>query len=214
MKRVVRSAPTAVTAALLAAALVAGCSGVVGGSPQAVNTTTTTTASATATRAAAAPVRPSTPARASSAATHPATSRAAGPRPNGCAGNTAPQLVRVNVTQQHLWMCAGTRTVRETPVTTGMVGEDTHTPTGTYVVQGKVAGTTLTLLSGATYEVQYWIPFDGPLFGFHDSSWQDFPYGSPRYRTEGSHGCVHVPLAAIRFLYSWAEVGAAVRIET
>jgi lipoprotein-anchoring transpeptidase ErfK/SrfK len=70
----------------------------------------------------------------------------------------------------------------------------------------------LTLNTGAAYDVKYWIPFDGPLFGFHDSSWQDFPYGSDRYRTAGSHGCVHMPLAAIRYLYNWADIGTPVRI--
>jgi lipoprotein-anchoring transpeptidase ErfK/SrfK len=60
--------------------------------------------------------------------------------------------------------------------------------------------------------VKYWIPFQGPLFGFHDSPWQRFPYGGPEYRTQGSHGCIHVPLSAIRFLYRWASVGTPVRI--
>jgi lipoprotein-anchoring transpeptidase ErfK/SrfK len=119
----------------------------------------------------------------------------------------------VSVAKQHLWMCSRSRAAYSTPVTTGIVGEYTSTPTGTYIVQAKVTDTTLTLNTGASYRVNYWIPFDGPLFGFHDSSWQDFPYGSARYRTEGSHGCVHMPLTAIRFLYQWAAVGAAVRIE-
>ncbi|MEO6884678.1 MAG: hypothetical protein ABI232_00135, partial [Jatrophihabitantaceae bacterium] len=51
---------------------------------------------------------------------------------NYCAGNTAPQLVLVSITQQHVWMCADTRTVYQSGVTTGMVGEYTSTPTGQY----------------------------------------------------------------------------------
>ena len=70
----------------------------------------------------------------------------------------------------------------------------------------------LTLNTGATYDVKYWIPFDAPLFGFHDSSWQDFPYGSAKYKTDGSHGCIHMPLKAIAFLYDWADIGADVDI--
>ncbi|WP_375503735.1 L,D-transpeptidase [uncultured Jatrophihabitans sp.] len=132
--------------------------------------------------------------------------------PNPCAKNTAAQLVKVSVRQQHLWMCAGRTLVRDTPVTTGIPGEDTHTPTGTYTIQARTRNTALTLISGQTYAVKYWIPFDGPLFGFHDSSWQTIPYGSQRYRSDGSHGCVHVPVKAIAFLYRWAHVGATVRI--
>jgi L,D-transpeptidase catalytic domain len=134
------------------------------------------------------------------------------PTPNPCAANAAAQLVKVSVRRQHLWMCAGHRLVRDTAVTTGIPGEDTHTPTGSYTVQARTRNTTLTLISGRTYAVKYWIPFQGPLFGFHDSSWQDIPYGSPLYRTQGSHGCVHMPLSAIAFLYRWVHVGATVRI--
>jgi lipoprotein-anchoring transpeptidase ErfK/SrfK len=135
------------------------------------------------------------------------------PKPNACAANTAAQLVLVSVAKQHAWMCAGSHLAYDTAVTTGAVELPyDSTPTGTYRIQGKTTDTTLTLLSGATYAVSYWIPFDGPLFGFHDSSWQNFPYGSPRYRTEGSHGCIHMPLAAMKVLYDWAAVGATVTI--
>ncbi|WP_375485262.1 L,D-transpeptidase [uncultured Jatrophihabitans sp.] len=129
-----------------------------------------------------------------------------------CASNTSGQLVRVSVRAQHLWVCAGHRLVRDTAVTTGIPGEDTHTPTGSYTVQARTRNTTLTLVDGRSFAVRYWIPFDAPLFGFHDASWQTFPFGSPRYRTGGSHGCVHMPLAAIAFLYRWVHVGARVRI--
>lgn len=135
------------------------------------------------------------------------------PKPNACAGNTASQLVLVSVAKQHVWMCSATRLQYDAPVTTGAVDLPyDSTPTGTYEIQGKTTDTTLTLLSGDTYAVNYWIPFDGPLFGFHDSSWQNFPYGSARYRTEGSHGCIHTPLAAMKFLYDWAKIGATVTI--
>jgi lipoprotein-anchoring transpeptidase ErfK/SrfK len=46
----------------------------------------------------------------------------------------------------------------------------------------------------------------------HDSSWQHFPYGSPRYRTRGSHGCVHFPIAAITWMYRWIGIGTVVQV--
>lgn len=134
------------------------------------------------------------------------------PRPNHCAHNRATQKVIVSIKAQHLWMCAGHRLVRQSAVTTGMVGQWTNTPTGNYMIQGRNRDTTLTLNTGATYAVKYWIPFDAPLFGFHDSSWQHFPYGSPKYKTQGSHGCVHMPVRAIAFLYRWAGRPTAVHI--
>ncbi|MEP7021863.1 MAG: L,D-transpeptidase [Pseudonocardiales bacterium] len=133
-------------------------------------------------------------------------------KPNACVGNAAPQLVLVSVTKQHLWLCAAAHLVYSAAVTTGIDTPDTSTPTGSYQIQAKETDRTLTLLSGAQYQVNYWIPFDAPLFGFHDSSWQRFPYGSPRYRTEGSHGCIHTPLAAMKYLYDWADIGATVTI--
>ena len=38
------------------------------------------------------------------------------------------------------------------------------------------------------------------------------PYGGAQYRTDGSHGCVHMPLAQIAFLYRWAPIGTPVTI--
>ena len=35
-----------------------------------------------------------------------------------------------------------------------------------------------------------------------DSLWQRIPYGSARYRTQGSHGCVHVPYDVMHTLYT------------
>lgn len=195
-------------AALLAAAtltLVGCASGVTDASEPSTPTTASSSPPPPAPDSAAAVAEPVT-VPVSSAATTPK------PKPNPCARNAAGQLVRVKLDVQRMWLCTGHRLDRTTPITSGISGQYTSTPTGTYTVQALTRNTTLTLISGQTYAVKYWIPFDSPLFGFHDSSWQDFPYGSQKYRTDGSHGCVHVPLAAIRFLYHWADIGAKVRI--
>ena len=137
------------------------------------------------------------------------------PRPvNRCAANTAAQLVLVDISEQHAWFCAAARTVYSTAVTTGMDTPDTRTPTGHFRIQSKNTDATLVPSTGVPYPVKYWIPFQAPLYGFHDSSWQHFAYGSPRYRTAGSHGCVHLPLPAIEYLYRWARIGAAVYIRS
>jgi lipoprotein-anchoring transpeptidase ErfK/SrfK len=143
--------------------------------------------------------------------THAVAIRPAAPK-NLCAHNRAAQKVIVSVRAQHAWMCARTRLAYDTPVTTGIPGRWTSTPTGKYMIQGRNRNSVLTLNTGAQYHVRYWIPFDAPLFGFHDSAWQRFPYGSPRYKTQGSHGCVHMPLAAMRFLYAWSARPTAVSI--
>jgi lipoprotein-anchoring transpeptidase ErfK/SrfK len=131
---------------------------------------------------------------------------------NHCRMNDDAQKALVSLADQHMWMCRHHRTVYDAAITSGMAGPYTHTPTGKYWIQGRNRNTTLTLNTGATYSVRYWIPFDAPLFGFHDSSWQHFPYGSPKYRTNGSHGCIHMPLRAIAWFYRWVARPTAVRI--
>lgn len=138
------------------------------------------------------------------------------PRPvsvNHCAGNTKDQLIKVSLRDQHMWLCRAATTVLETAITSGASSLPYDaTPTGTFHIQGRNRNSVLTLNTGKQYNVKYWIPFSAPLYGFHDSSWQDFPYGSPQYKTQGSHGCVHMPLQAIAFLYHWVHVGTRVVI--
>jgi lipoprotein-anchoring transpeptidase ErfK/SrfK len=157
------------------------------------------------------PVQPSTPV---SAPSTPTTShKPAPPPPNHCAGNTISQLVKVSLADQHLWLCAKSKTVLDTPITSGASSLPyDSTPTGNFRIQGRDRNSVLTLNTGKQYDVKYWIPFNAPLFGFHDSSWQNFPYGSAKYKTQGSHGCVHMPLKAIAFLYNWVQIGATVHI--
>lgn len=133
--------------------------------------------------------------------------------PDACAHNALAQRVIVDISAQHLWMCTRGRTAYQSAVTTGAVDlAYDSTPLGTFHVQARNRDTTLTLADGSTYRVHYWVPFDAPLFGFHDADWQTIPYGSPAFRTKGSHGCVHVPLAVMGRLYRWAAVGTAVTI--
>lgn len=170
-------------------------------------------ASCSATQAPVALRHPRPTATAVTSANRPTPSVVAAVTPNPCRGNTGGQLVRVSLARQHLWMCQSTHVAHQTPITSGMTGEYTETPTGHYRIQALDTDQTLTLVDGRQYQVRYWIPFDAPLFGFHDASWQTFPFGSARYRRDGSHGCVHMPLQAIAVLYHWAHVGTRVIIE-
>lgn len=176
------------------------------GTPAATPTATTpaSTTPASATPPSVAPVVSSSPAVTTTAAP-----------PNPCAGNKLDQLVKVSLHAQQMWMCHGTTLARETPITSGAAALPyDSTPTGNFHIQGRDTHTLLTLNTGAQYHVKYWIPFSAPLFGFHDASWQTIPYGSQKYRTDGSHGCIHMPLTAIQFFYHWVHLGATVHIRT
>jgi lipoprotein-anchoring transpeptidase ErfK/SrfK len=192
-----------------AVALISACGSAPDGPPQPLHRDAPPSATAAVAARDDAPVAVPTP---RAAPTPPAAPRTSAASPPPCARNTALQKVIVSVRAQHAWMCARHRAVYDTPVTTGIPGEWTSTPTGNYAIQGRNTDTVLTLNTGAQYHVRYWIPFDAPLFGFHDSSWQRFPYGSAKYRTRGSHGCIHMPLRAMRFLYAWAARPTSVHI--
>lgn len=125
----------------------------------------------------------------------------------------APQLVVVSIRRQHAWACAGRRTVLSTPVTTGATGRPGHaTPRGRFAVQGLERDTTLDTSAAGSYPVKFWIPFHLGVWSFHDASWQRIRFGSHQYVRHGSHGCVHVPLAAMRWLFHWVHYGTPVRI--
>jgi len=150
-----------------------------------------------------------------------------------CASNTLPQVVIVSIRAQHLWACEGTKTVYDNPVITGMeLYPADLTPTGTYKISGKL---TAQYLKGSDATgswddyVNYWMPFlynQYGAYGFHDLTASangangrddsDFgnvdinqPYTAAKH---GSHGCVEMPLAAMKWLYDWAPVDTTVSI--
>ncbi|HEX4058017.1 MAG TPA: L,D-transpeptidase [Galbitalea sp.] len=125
--------------------------------------------------------------------------------------------IYVNIAVQHLWACFGGTLFTSTAVTTGawkLTNVHDATPTGTWRVYGKARNVVLSGhdANGSWHDhVAYWMPFTGP-YGFHDASWQTFPYGSSLYATKGSHGCVHVPVAVLGAIYNWAPIGTLVTI--
>jgi L,D-transpeptidase catalytic domain len=146
------------------------------------------------------------------APSRPATTRHSSQR-SPCVHNRRAQLIVVSIKHQHLWACAHHRTVLSSPVTTGATSRlGDATPRGTFAVQGRTRDTVLTTSAAGRYRVKYWIPFHLGVWGFHDASWQTMPFGSTHYVTRGSHGCVHMPLAAIRRLFHWVHYGTRVRI--
>jgi lipoprotein-anchoring transpeptidase ErfK/SrfK len=128
-----------------------------------------------------------------------------------CAANAISQRVFVSISQQHAWICDGPHLVLSTPVTTGAATAHDSTPLGSWLVQAKQTDRDL-VGPGYSEYVHYWVPFNGD-FGFHDAPWQQMPFGSTGYTTLGSHGCVHLPTSAMKWLYGWAKIGAEVTIE-
>jgi hypothetical protein len=136
-----------------------------------------------------------------------------------CMSNTSGKLLLVSISQQHLWACDATQIVYQSAVTTGasaLTNVDDATPVGTWHIFGKYTNTTLRGCdaNGCWKDpVAYWMPFDGSV-GFHDASWQTFPFGSAEYQTGGSHGCVHLPTDTAEWVYDWAPIGTTVTVRS
>ena len=202
MRGISRRSGAALLAVVGALTLVAACSTSQTGTPSSAPARVTSPPPSVASSSPAEPAQPQA-----------GTSTSTPPPPNHCAGNKINQLVKVSISAQHLWLCAKSRTVLSTAITSGAVSLPyDSTPLGNFQIQGRNRNTVLTLNTGKQYNVKYWIPFSAPLFGFHDAPWQAFPFGSAKYKTQGSHGCIHMPLQAIAYLYRWAQVGASVHI--
>ena len=120
--------------------------------------------------------------------------------------------VVVDIGHQVAKLCDNGQQVLTTLVTTGMSAYGYGTPTGTWYLEGKYRDTWLYPASGGSYHVAFWMPYDGNVYGMHDANWQRIPFGSPKYRTRGSHGCVHFQRRAIAWMFRWAPIGMRVTI--
>ncbi len=115
--------------------------------------------------------------------------------------------IDVYIHEQKLYYYKNNKLVLTSDVVTG---QNNGTPTGHYKVLSKKKDV---YLKGRDYleHVNYWIAFIGRVYGIHDATWRD-KFGGDIYKTDGSHGCVNVPLDNIKKLYEQVEVGTAVNI--
>ncbi len=107
-------------------------------------------------------------------------------------------------------------TLWESAIVSGSYGHST--PTGTNYVNALMTNQTLVGLDEdedgeADYEsfVNYWMPFIGNLYAFHDATWRTY-FGGTYYAYNGSHGCINLPLDNAAALYELLEVGDTVVI--
>lgn len=115
--------------------------------------------------------------------------------------------VEINITRQHLWFYKVGKLVAHGAIVTGNPNRRNATDVGVYMINYKQEGTTLT---GPNYaaEVSYWMPFNGDI-GIHDATWRH-SFGGNIYKSNGSHGCVNVPLYLARKIFDNIEAGTPV----
>lgn len=112
--------------------------------------------------------------------------------------------VEVDLTHQHLYLYSDGQIVLETDFVSGDMSVGNDTPPGIFGITYK---TTNAVLRGADYvtPVSYWMPFFGN-YGMHDATWRD-EFGGDIYLTNGSHGCVNLPLDQAAVIYQYMSKG-------
>ncbi len=124
--------------------------------------------------------------------------------PNGDIGST---YIEVDMGAQHMWCYKNGALVVDTDVVTGNISKGYNTPAIVAAIQYKTRNA---VLKGDNYRtpVNYWMPFYGN-YGIHDAYWRS-QFGGDVYLTNGSHGCVNTPPAAMAQVYANMEAGTPV----
>lgn len=105
----------------------------------------------------------------------------------------------VSIDAQYMWVYKNGEVILESPIVSGNPNYGNDTPVGFFYIYDK---TSPARLYGPGYEteVSYWMAFIDDV-GFHDATWQDY-FGGDVYYTNGSHGCVNLPLYFAEDLYN------------
>ena len=115
--------------------------------------------------------------------------------------------VEADLTNQHLYLYDDGELILETDFVSGDMSTGKQSPEGVFALTYKTRNATL---RGADYEsfVYYWMPFYGN-YGMHDATWRNV-FGGNIYLTDGSHGCINLPLNMAEQIYQYVYKGSPV----
>ena len=115
--------------------------------------------------------------------------------------------IEVDMGAQHMWAYKDGALLIDTDVVTGNISRNYGTPSMVAAIQYKDRNAVLRGDNYAT-QVKYWMPFYGN-YGIHDASWRR-EFGGTVYLTNGSHGCVNTPPAAMKVIFENMDSGTPV----
>lgn len=119
--------------------------------------------------------------------------------------------VELDLTHQHLYLYENGSLIIDSPFVSGNVSKGWTTPDGIYPLTYKERNRVLRgrKRPDGTYEyespVSYWMPFNGGI-GLHDANWRG-SFGGSIYKTNGSHGCVNLPVNIAPVVYDHIDTG-------
>ena len=126
------------------------------------------------------------------------------PKGTGYYGNS---YAEVSIAEQYMWLYQDGVVTFQTEVVTGNPNLGNSTPTGSFRIIYHQSPATLRG-PGYVTDVAYWMVFADDV-GFHDATWQPY-FGGSLYLSNGSHGCVNLPLGAAASLYELVYDGMPV----
>ena len=118
--------------------------------------------------------------------------------------------VEVSIDDQRLWCYKDYELIAATDVVTGMPRGDRETERGIWAIDAKKSPATLGTydVQGYSSPVNWWCPFNGGQ-GLHDAPWRG-AFGDSIYLSNGSHGCVNIPVDEMEAIYDAVSIGTAV----
>ena len=118
--------------------------------------------------------------------------------------------VEVSLDQQKLWCYKDYELIVATDVVTGQPTGDRETARGIFAIDAKKSPATLGRMDvqGYSSPVSWWCPFNGGQ-GLHDAPWRG-AFGGNIYLSNGSHGCVNIPVDRMEDIYNAVSIGTAV----
>lgn len=147
------------------------------------------------------------------------TKKTAGAVPDAGKRDWGNRYIDVDLTEQHarLYDDAG-NVVWESDFVSGDLSKNYGTPTGVYALNGYKASGNVKLTGAMDPKtgqpsyisyVDYWMPFIGNSWAFHDATWRS-SFGGEIYKTNGSHGCINLPPDKAAELFNLCQQGDVV----
>ena len=126
-------------------------------------------------------------------------------------------FINLDISDQNLKLYKNGQVTLNVPVVTGNISKGHNTPLGAYSIGNKLSKDTMggrIHLSKYDAYVDYWIPFIGGSYGFHDADWRTSSQLTNKntYLKNGSHGCVNMITEDAKELYNLVYKNLSVHI--
>lgn len=123
--------------------------------------------------------------------------------------------VEVDLTAQTLWHYVDGEMVYTCKIVSGQTNPEVRkTLPGVYKVWQKRTNYTMTSSNSAgdswSVKCNYWTRVSIVGIGLHDSTWRGSNFGGEIYKTNGSHGCINMPLAGAKYIYENVDMSTPV----